>query len=164
MQALDFVTRLPYWEIWVPIVIGMVAGGLSIVAFRSLLSGARVKNAPRPVVQHRDYDPYEKGSATEQRRTLRRGGNPVEVYVAPDQSNEPEWRAWVLDRSMGGLCLSTTEEFKPGAILRVMPINATTMTPWTDIEVSNCRRAKDGYEIGCKFCKQPPWAILLLFG
>ncbi len=164
MQALDYLTRLPYWEIWVPLVIGMGAGCLSIVAFRTLLGGGpRIKSAPRPVGKLRDYDPYAP-NPSEQRRSRRRDGNPVEVYVAPDQSNEPAWRAWVVDRSTGGVCLSTTEEFKPGAILRIMPNNATTMTPWTDIEVCNCRPASDGYEVGCKFCKQPPWAILLLFG
>lgn len=162
MQALDFLTRLPYWEIWLPLLIGMAAGGLSIVAFRSVFGGSRIKSAPRPAPKQ-DYDPYQTGSATEQRKSLRRGGNPVEIYVAPEGSNEPAWRAWVLDRSRGGLCLSTTDEFQAGDILRVMPSNVT-LIPWTDIEVCNCRKTKDGYEVGCKFCKQPPWAILLLFG
>lgn len=165
MSALDFLNRLPHWEIWLPIVIGMVAGSLSIVAFKAIVrSGPRVKMAPRPNKEPRDYDPYQRPSASEQRKTLRRDGNPVEVYIAAEGSNEPGWRGWVIDRSMGGLCLSLTDEFKPGALLRVMPANATTMTPWTDIEVCNVRQAKDGFEVGCKFRKQPPWAILLLFG
>ncbi|MBM4072419.1 MAG: hypothetical protein FJ271_26345 [Planctomycetes bacterium] len=133
MQALGVLTRLPYWEIWVPIVIGMVAGCLSIMAFRTLLGGgARIKSVPRPAPKVRDYDPYVP-NPSELRRSLRRDGNPVEIYVAPDQSNEPTWRAWVVDRSTGGVCLSTTDEFPAGTILRIMPSKAPAMTPWTDI-------------------------------
>jgi hypothetical protein len=163
MQALEWLSRLPHWEIWLPVVIGMIVGGLSIVAFKAVTRGPQLKGAPRPE-KKADYDPYERGSMSEQRRSLRRSGNPVEIYVAPEQSNEPAWRGWVVDRSMGGLCISIADEFKAGTILRVMPVNVTAMTPWVDIEVVYCRRANDGHEVGCKFVKQPPWGILLLFG
>lgn len=164
MQSLDWIYRLPHWELWLPIVIGILAGGLSIVAFRTITRGPSVKSAPRPSRKDHELDPFDQGSLSEKRRSFRRSGNPVQIFIAPDQSNEPAWRGWVLDRSMGGMCITVADEFKQGTILRLMPANVPAMTPWTDVEVIYCRAVKDGYELGCKFVKQPPWGILLLFG
>lgn len=163
MQPFDWIYRLPHWELWLPVVIGFVVGGLSIVAFRAVTRGPSVKSAPRPSRKDQELDPFHQGSRSEKRRSLRRNGNPVHVFIAPDQSNEPAWRGWVLDRSMGGMCIGVADEFTPGTILRLMPANAT-MVPWTDVEVVHCRPASDGFELGCKFIKQPPWGILLMFG
>jgi hypothetical protein len=81
----------------------------------------------------------------------------------PEQKDQPS-QGWVLDRSMGGMCLQTSVEFNPGTQLAVLPVNAPTMTPWVDIEVRTCREIKDGFELGCQFIKTPNWSILLMFG
>src|SRR5437899_3094014 len=134
-----FGVKLPYWEIWIPLAVGMVAGGLSIVAVRSL-SRRRGALPPLPLPkQTAAPDPFVHGSATEQRRSLRRGGNPVPVLIKLNNTKEDPWHGWVYDRSMGGLGLIVDTELQPGELLRVIPHNAPQSTPWSDIEVRSCR-------------------------
>jgi len=157
--------KLPHAEIWIPLAVGMVAGGLCIVAFKALGRRPALAAPPQPTSKPEQvYDPFVEGSATEQRRAHRRGGNPVEVLLAPEQSTTPAWRGWVVDRSVGGLCLCVPEEFAQGTLLRALPVNAPTIAPWTELEVRSCRSSNDGYELGCQFVRQPPWSVLLLFG
>src|SRR5438094_8174490 len=72
-------------EIWVPLAVGMVAGLLSIVALRSFSGRRPLVPAPDPPARKISMpapDPFVHGSATEQRRALRRAGNPVPVLLA----------------------------------------------------------------------------------
>jgi hypothetical protein len=156
---------LQFWEIWVPLAVGVGVGCLFIILGRS---GSRRRHAasltesgPKP---SSDYDPFVMGSPSEQRKTYRRGGNPVEVLVASGHSASPEWRGWIVDRSTGGLCVCVPQEIKPGTIVRVLPVHAPEMTPWTDVEIRGCRATDDGFELGCQFVKPPPWTVMLLFG
>jgi PilZ domain len=156
--------HLPYWEYWVPFSVGISVGGLFLLSLRFVgKRPAPVATAPR-VKPSQEYDPFVQGSPTEQRKAHRRGGNPVEVLLAEKDSDSPHWRGWVLDRSVGGLCLGVPQEIPEGTVLRVFPVHAPAITPWTAIEVRSCRSSKDGFEIGCQFVRQPPWAVLLLFG
>jgi hypothetical protein len=157
--------KLPYAEIWLPLAVGMFSGGLCIVMYRTFGKRAALAAPPIPGFRkEQEFDPFVQGSATEQRKSHRRCGNPVEVLLAPEQSTTPAWRGWVIDRSVGGLCLGVPNEFTEGFLLRVLPTNAATITPWTELEVRSCRSTNDGYEIGCRFVRQPPWSILLMFG
>ncbi len=143
----------------------MFAGGLCIVMYRLLNRRPALAAPPTPTSRtEQEYDPFVQGSATEQRKAHRRAGNPVEVLIAAEQSTTPDWRGWVVDRSVGGLCLCVPEEFAQGTFLRAIPANAPQLTPWTELEVRSCRSTNDGYEIGCQFVRQPPWSVLLLFG
>jgi hypothetical protein len=157
--------KIPHPEIWLPLAVGMVAGGLCIVAFRTFGRRPALAAPPTPgLKQEQEFDPFVQGSATEQRAAHRRGGNPVEVVIAVEQSTKTAWRGWVVDRSVGGLCLAVSDEFAEGTVLRTLPANAPTITPWTELEVRSCRSTRDGFEIGCRFIRQPPWSVLLLFG
>ena len=159
--------RLPYWEIWLPLVVGMVVGVLSILTLRALSGERPPIPAPAPPekkVSMPAPDPFVHGSALEQRRSLRRCGSPVPVLLKKPDDKEASWQAWVFDRSVGGLGLVANGRFPEGVLLKVIPVNASEATPWTDIEVRSCRRGEDGYELGCQFLKTPPWSVLLLFG
>ncbi len=157
--------NLPYWDIWVPLVVGMLVGGLCLVSIR-VFQKRPVMPPPvhPPQKKSQEYDPYVQGSPTEQRRGHRRSGNPVEVFVTKGEETTPACRAWVLDRSVCGLALSVTEEVTPGTHLQLLPVHASGITPWTEVEVKNCRPIKDGFELGCQFVRQPQWSVLLLFG
>jgi hypothetical protein len=157
--------NLPYSEYWLPLAIGI---GVAICALTiTKLVMPRKKEAVPPPVQQPpapEHDPFTQGSANEMRKSYRRQGNMTEVNVALDEKKDRPVRAWVLDRSMGGLCLQSSMEIPAGTRVHVLPVNATSMTPWIEIEVRSCRSVQDGFELGCQFVKTPSWSILLLFG
>jgi hypothetical protein len=163
-DAVVFKVNLPYSEYWLPLLMGM-AVGLGAVTVSKLVFGRKKESEPAPEPKQRvEFDPFTQGSPTEQRKSFRRQGNPIEVYVALQGEKERPLRGWVLDRSMGGVCLQVAAELDAGVQLAVLPVNAPTTTPWVDIEVRSCRAVHDRFELGCRFVKTPAWSILLLFG
>lgn len=155
---LDF----PAAEYLVPLGIGLCVGGVCVVLGRRLFV-ARVEALPPPKPKE-FYDPFTHGSPLELRKTPRRGGNPVDVLYARPQDKKNPRRAWVFDRSIGGLGLWLDEDFAEGTVLSVLPVNASEVTPWVDVEVVKCRKKEGAFEVGCKFVKTPPSLILMQFG
>lgn len=155
-------------EEWVITVMGVAVVGLAFLLgclLGCLLVGRReTRTTPKQKKSDRQRDPFLFGSATEKRASVRRGGNPVEVVLANPVFSEELGKAWVVDRSMGGLCLMSNAALRPGTILNVRPHNAPKGTPWTRIEVRSCRQESDHWEVGCKFERMPSWGVLLLFG
>lgn len=93
----------------------------------------------------------------------RKAGCRVEVFLT-DESKGPPLLGWVVDRSMGGLCLSVEEPLKEGTIFNVRPRKAPQTAPWLAIEVRSCRADGSVWEVGCRFVNAPQWNDLLLFG
>ncbi len=154
--------QIPHGELVVPGVVGLVVGVLALLGVRWLSRGTPAAQEPtQPKAE--EPDPFVFGSQTENRQAYRRGGNPVEVFLSRQGARDRS-RGWVVDRSVGGLCLEVSLEFEPGTVLQVLPVNAPNITPWTNVEVRSCRPTKDGFEIGCQFVKTPSWEVLLLFG
>ena len=151
-------------EMMVTSVVGL---GAAVVAVVATLFFTRTRPQPAPAPEPKkdpEYDPFTQGSASEQRKAYRRGGNPVQVLIRrPGGTREPE-RGLVLNRSTGGLCLFVDGLLAEGTALEVRPANAPPITPWVEIEVRTCRRTQDGWEAGCQFVRTPPWAMLLMFG
>ena len=155
--------ELPYSEYWLPLVIGMGVGVCALTVSKLAFGRKSLVPQAKPE-QTLNHDPFTAGSTTEQRKSFRRQGNPTGVRIAlPDQKNQPS-EGWVLDRSMGGICIQASQPYAPGTQLAVLPVNAPTMTPWVDIEVKTCRELKGGFELGCQFVKTPNWSVLLMFG
>ena len=164
--------KVPHLEIWVPMLVGMAVGGLFLVTIR-LFQGPKSVDLPPPPpppppkpIQNKgqEYDPFDQGSPSEQRKAHRRSGNPVEVLVARVGEAAPFGRAWVIDRSVEGVALSAANEMQPEFHIQIRPVNAPAVTPWTEVEVKSCRPVKHGFELGCQFVKKPQWSVLLLFG
>lgn len=157
--------NLPYSEYWLPLAIGMGVGFFAVLMLRSTIAKpAAYVPCDEKKKETRDYDPFMEGSRSDQRRSFRRGGSTIHVYYAfPDKKNQPG-EAWVIDRSMGGMCLGVGEEVPVGAVISVLPFNAPPMTPWVEVEVRSCRAVDGQIELGVQFVKVPPWSILLLFG
>jgi hypothetical protein len=152
------------WEALVGPAVGGVLGGLTIVLGLRFWGGRRADAAapnPPPSV---DRDPFVVGSATERRLAVRRSGNSVEVFISDADAKTEPTRGWVVDRSVGGLCLLTETEASKGAILSVLPENAPKGTPWTQVEIKSCRQEGPHWELGCQFVRTPAWSVLLLFG
>jgi hypothetical protein len=109
------------------------------------------------------FDITFQGVTRERRASPRRNGNTVEVELVRGLDEEP-MRGWVVNRSIGGLCLLVDHPIPEGTVLRVRPTKASTATPWTDITVRACREEADNYQVGCQFHQTPNWSLLLLFG
>ena len=122
--------NLPYSEYWLPLLIGAGVGFLAILAMKATVARPAEKTAPdQPPPPRKEYDPFTEGSRSDQRRSFRRSGSTVKVYFAfPDRKNHAD-EAWVMDRSMGGLCLGVAGEVPVGAVLSLLPVNAPPMTP-----------------------------------
>ena len=139
---------------------------MSLIVGRLVLSNRRARpkaGVPRGA-EGPSHDPFEHGSVTERRSTTRRKGNPVEVLITDAEAEAEPWRGWVVDRSMGGLCLLLHDEVASGSTLGIKPRSAPPATPWVQLEVRSCKKERAGYQVGCQFVRTPPWAVLLLFG
>jgi hypothetical protein len=155
---------LPQGQLLTVAFIGAVSASLVLVVGLFLVS--RRRNMPPEAKEDAGQpDPFVYGSATEKRTSLRRRGTPVRVLLTEDEGSDHPDEAWVLDRSMGGLCLRIESRPIPaGTILNIRTSNAPREAPWTPIEVKSCRPIDNGWELGCQFLKTPSWSVLLLFG
>ncbi|MCS6852929.1 MAG: PilZ domain-containing protein [Gemmataceae bacterium] len=127
---------------------------LLLQGFVALRQRARRRAAPGPILSPaatEPPDPYAHGSVVERRASLRRSGNAVAVLISDAEATAKPYSGWVVDRSMGGLCLSVQESVAPGTILSVRAANAPSTVPWVQVEVRNCRQAGLDWEIGCRF-------------
>jgi two-component system OmpR family response regulator len=58
---------------------------------------------------------------------------------------------WVKDRSQGGLGLWSVHPLAVDAVVDVRHADAPDTAPWVPVEVRHCRRADDGWALGCRF-------------
>lgn len=126
---------------------------------------------PYPPLQPQEGVPVEMfgfpgspGYISEQRRTKRRDGNPIRIYIAGSDTTAKVVKGWVTDRSVRGLCLFAPMEVASGTILSVRAGHAPYSSPWVQVKVMNCQRVKHKWRLGCQFMDQPDWEVLLLFG
>jgi hypothetical protein len=161
-SSLSFFTDQP----WTIPLIGLLVTSLAFLMGRRWL-------VPRPAA--RQTPPPEEMAPTvlttatlkpaepDRRSAPRRKGNRVEVHLT-DDSKGPPLLGWVVDRSMGGLCLIVEKPLTQGATLKIRPRQAPQTAPWLAIEIRSCRADGSEWEIGCRFLKAPQWNDLLLFG
>lgn len=103
-------------------------------------------------------------SPKENRGSLRRGANPIDILICDPAAGDELVPATVIDRSMGGMCLSTAQPSTKGRVLKVRVLDASEELPWVEVTVRSCRRMKDRWELGCQFREKLPLNVLLLFG
>jgi hypothetical protein len=145
--------------------------GLLVTSLAFLMGRRWLVPRPAPVVEKPPEEPPPTMLATarlsqsqpDRRSAPRRKGNRVEVYIT-DDSKKPPLLGWVVDRSMGGLCLIVEKPLEEGTLLHVRPRQAPQTAPWTGIEIRSCRPDGSEWEVGCRFLKTPQWNDLLLFG
>jgi hypothetical protein len=103
-------------------------------------------------------------SPKDRRRSPRRRGNPIAVYLAfPESKSDPK-TGRVTDRSMGGLGIATKTKFEVGTILLVCPIKSVGLTPWCQIEVLGRRQVGSAWRLNCRFTNPLPSPMRMLFG
>lgn len=163
-SLLTFVTSQP----WIIPVIGVLAASLAFLAGRRLV--ARLASPPQkpvedPATTFWTMTPGNAKPSQPDRRSAprRKAGNRVEVFLTADTQAMP-MLGWVVDRSVGGLCLNVEEPLSEGAILNIRPRKAPQTAPWLTIEIRSCRPDGSMWEVGCRFLNSPQWNDLLLFG
>lgn len=155
------------WTTWIAPLIGLVATVLAYWLGVKLTERRQRQRLPaRPTTPPADpmEDPFVHGGKLERRTSVRRRGNAVAILVSDANARAEPISGWVVDRSMGGLCLCLSESFSPGTLLSVRAANAPSAVPWVQVEVKSCRQSNRDWEVGCKFLRTPPWSTLLLFG
>jgi hypothetical protein len=156
LAVFDFYANLP----WTIPATGFVVTCFAFVVGRRLLAPRKTEPPP---AQAPAVDVFLHGGTKERRNAPRRKGNSVEVLFAPAPNKEPR-QGWVVDRSVGGLCLTLEQPVKEGEVWHVRPRNASASTPWTAVEVRTCKAEEGNWEVGCRFLQTPQWNVMLLFG
>ena len=142
---------------------GLATAGLALLAGRRLLWRAPV-STPDSRFDLEDEPPGLTSTSTGERRTsLRRRGNFVAADLTDGGDEEP-LRVWVVDRSLGGLCLLVEAPIDAGSELHVRPQHASGAAQWIPIRVRSCQRDREGWMVHCQFLKLPPMNVMLLFG
>jgi hypothetical protein len=150
---------------WVIPAAGVATAVVALGVGRSIVRGRRRSQQTDDVAtKNLLTDPYFHGSLTEQREAARRAGNSVGIQVRDPEEKGPEQSGWVVDRSVGGICLQLDNPLEVGTVWQIRPRNAPTGTPWVTVEVRNCVMECGAWKIGCKFEKTPTWNVLMLFG
>ena len=154
----DFCAQLP----WTIPAMGIAVACFAFVVGRHFLGQRHTPRAGGPAPAP-PVDVFLQGGSMERRTAPRRKGNSVEVYFAEAPNKDPI-QGWVVDRSVGGLCLVIEQPLSAGAVWHVKPRNGSPTTPWTAVEVRSCRAENGNWEIGCRFVQTPQWNVMLLFG
>ena len=141
--------------------VGLGTAGLA------LLFGRRLFGRPEaPLEEESDQVRaiFDKPLAPDERRTApRRRGNYVAAHLSDGTDDEPV-EVWVIDRSLGGLCLLADGPIEVGSQLRVRPRHVSGYQIWTPVRVRACRQNREGWTIHCQFLQVPPMNVLLLYG
>jgi hypothetical protein len=152
---------LPDHGPWVVPAIGVAACLIAFLLGRRFLAG---RSAARPADPDALFKADILGGVTRDRRAApRRKGNPVEVQLDKG-AGDKLIIGYVLNRSVGGLCLLLDEPLPEKALAKIRPKGGSELTPWTDVTVQYCRQDGIQYEAGCQFHHTPNWSLLLQFG
>jgi hypothetical protein len=153
---------IPEFKGWTIPIAGVFAAGLAF-AGGALFFGRRKVPAPAPGKAPRAATTPPSGPS-ERRTSYRREGTNVEVFISDAEVTTTPVPGWVVDRSLGGVCLRASSAFEVGTILSLRPTNAPSVAPWVQVEVKSCRQQEDTWDVGCQFLRTPPYSVLLLFG
>lgn len=145
--------------LWLVPVMGVVVCGAAFLVGRRMLASSRENSEVPEVFDHE----FLQGVTQDRRSAPRRKGNAVAVQILVGNDPEPV-SGWVLDRSIGGLCLLAERPLPETSAIKVRPAKASTQIPWAEATVKSCRREGTLFELGCQFHRTPNWNLLVQFG
>jgi hypothetical protein len=151
---------LPLGEVAAVAVVGLTAAGFALFLGRRLLG--RLDGSASVPLTSATVELAMPGPGSERRTSARRRGSSVAAFLADDSDLEPT-EVWVVDRSLGGVCLLAEAPVEVGSQLRVRPRHASG-PQWTSVRVRFCRRDRNGWMVHCQFLQMPPTNVMLLFG
>lgn len=106
--------------------------------------------------------PLETALETEDRRSSPRQRQSLRLAVQ-EVLTGIRYPAWLVDRSLGGMCLALDHRVEAGTLLAVRRASASDTIPWVDLRVRHVREYDSSWEIGCEFVRTPPWEVLAEF-
>lgn len=152
-------------NLWVASMVGIIVGGATLILGQFLVSSRFGHTPPAPVTRSpRRHDPFLFGSHLEKRTSLRRTGNPVDVLITDPLVPEQPLEGWVLDRSVGGLCVSSPRPFPVDSYLMIRAAHAADSVPAVRVKVRHHRQEDGRFAVGCQYTESYTWSVLLLFG
>lgn len=163
---MDALPRLSFaeWQIWVPVFVGSVVGGVVLLTGFIRYRRQPLAVPPRSKRGAPHLDHVARRGSSDQRRSFRRTGNEIKVFLSDGETFVPLCEGWVMDRSTGGLCLAVPRRLEIGTLVGIRAANAPDNSPRVQIQVLRCGPIEDYWEAGCQFVGTPSWGTLLLFG
>lgn len=104
-----------------------------------------------------------KPSRPDRRRSVRRQGPPVPLWLSYSKSGDDPFKGWVNDCSQTGIGVTVEWALPVSSILTVRPANSPARFKWVQIEVRNCRKVKERWHLGCRFLADLPPEDVELF-
>jgi hypothetical protein len=150
---------------------GIVAVGLTVTrrkpppTLRDQVGALATRVNPAAIEGAMEWLPPEEYAAG-RRRTQRRSGPPTPVRISPVPVGDLllAEEGMVVDRSSGGICVATRNEYEVGGRVYVRAEAAPPESLWVGVTVRYCRKDGELFLIGCEYCETLPWGVLLLFG
>src|SRR5437588_10273693 len=124
MAQFSLTIDLSSWQTWVVPLAGLLSTCVTLLVGKVLLRRRRALPVHQVKEAKTAPDPFEAGSATERRVSLRRSGHLIEVYISDRKRKLKAVKGWVMDRSMGGLRLCVSEAWPVKSIVSVRVIDA----------------------------------------
>jgi len=150
------------WQSWIALLVGVAFTSLTALVGLFFL---RRRHSAAPPKNLTPQDPFLEGSPSERRYSARRPGKQIRVYISNENAESPPEEGWIVDRSLGGLCLLFDREVKECALLTVRAADVPVDSPWVQVQVKRCWPGGDNrWELGCEFVRNPSWSTLLQFG
>lgn len=103
------------------------------------------------------------GDDVQDRRQSPRRKKLLRVILADATATE-SISAWIVDRSLGGMCLEVDRPIEEGTVVRVRRPTAPVGVPWVDLRVQSVRAEETVWHLGCEFVRTPTWEVLMQFG
>lgn len=154
-----------HWESWIAPAAVLGFAGLALIMVLGFLRSRKQVPPPAPAPETPlAWDPFDQGSTSERRSSIRRAGKTIKVLISDAEGVAEPYQGLVCDRSLGGLCLAVPRAVEENTILSVRALDANATTPWIQVEVKRCSANNDHWELGCRFVRTPPYSQLLSFG
>jgi hypothetical protein len=109
-----------------------------------------------------EEEPPVIATGVDDRRSSPRKKKLLKIIIR-DESTGEIFGGWVLDRSLGGMCLSIQRPIEEASLLAIRRPSAPESTPWVEMRVRNVRERESTWELGCEYIRTPPWEILVQF-
>src|SRR5262249_9625796 len=106
-------------EVWIVVVVGLAVCGMAFVLGWHMSASRLVRRASVESLDELEAN-FLNGVTRDRRVAPRRKGNAIEVQIR-SALEDPPIRAWVIDRSIGGLCLQLEQPLEEGLVLKVRP-------------------------------------------